>query len=105
MHVEDEHRVEFAAVVLRERGSDLLDKVVDLLVLFLGVFLHGRLEAGLDLAEDVLDLPRPPHLVAGQAHHALIQHHPLHPNSDNGTQINYYMLDKLFIISLSKIMH
>ena len=43
----------------------------------LGVVLHALLVASLDLLEDVLDLPRPPDLVASQAHHALVAHHPV----------------------------
>lgn len=58
--------------------NNLNDEVIDLPVLFLGVFLHRLLQSDLDFAENVLDLPRPPDLISGKADHTLIPHHPLH---------------------------
>ena len=45
----------------------------------LSIVLHGSFKALLDLPEDILDLPGPPHLVSGQADHALVLKHPFHP--------------------------
>ena len=56
----------------------LHDQVINLAVKFLGVVLHSHLVSPLDLAEHVLHLPRPPHLVGRQDHHALVVIHPLH---------------------------
>jgi len=71
MDVDDEDRVELLAVVLGQRTSDDHHEVVDLTELLRRELLHRLLVTGLHLAKHVLHLPRPPDLVARQAHHPL----------------------------------
>lgn len=61
------------------KSSYLHNKGINLGVQFLGVVLHGHLVSPLDLPEHILHLPRPPHLVTRQNHHALVVIHPLNP--------------------------
>lgn len=82
VHVDDENGVVFLPVVFAQGHGDPGDQLIDLLVHFLAVVLHGLLLPFLHLAEDIFHLPGPPHLAGGQHHHPLVQEHPVDPKGE-----------------------
>ena len=82
----------FKIIVYRtKRDTDLLNELVDLFVQFLGEHFHRLLLTLFDLDEDILDLPRPPYLVTGETHHALVSQHPFHPAAANQGPLKCYV--------------